>query len=68
MKTNPINRVERNINDSFITISVNKAIKTTNILFHGIEKPDVQLIEDGVNKFPIETAGNNMSIVCNMSP
>jgi hypothetical protein len=68
MRMNPINRFERNIKDSFITISFKKAIRTTTTLFHGREKPDVQLIQDGVNKFPIETAGNNMRIVRNISP
>jgi hypothetical protein len=57
----PTRKFERNHRDNLITRSVAKAINITNMLFQGIENPDVQQIDDGVNKFPIDTAGNMIS-------
>jgi hypothetical protein len=62
MKISPKSRYERNHKDSLITRSVANAINTTNMLFLLIESPAFQLIDECVNKFPIETAGNMPSI------
>ena len=62
----PIKAFERNHSDSFIIRSVPKAINTMKMLFQGIENPHVQLIEDGVKKFPIDTAGNRIDTDINI--
>jgi hypothetical protein len=37
-------------------------MRTTKILFQGIEKSEVQRIEESVNQLPIEIAGRMMMI------